>query len=377
MPIARRSTRSAADRLMMIKRELYKQGAHKGSITGLSLKDGRPFEFFGRIAEPFTKGEIATVVGYEGGSYLVRIKETGVTWHISSRSYIYARPLTEQEAEAVLWSESREREVDDIRNTFEGLEISDCLSAIAGTEADLKRDGYLTMTERRQATWRLEAFKSLLEDAKETERARIAALSDAELDEEQHRASRDAVSLQERVSAHHHDMRYWGKRGGEIGQRNAIKYAQFAHTADCQREQECMIFDLTVVEKNRREEQARTDEIAKASSISLDTELASVDGHALKCISVLNYLGEVQGLTFSTRTLARRVNSIIIREWSIHRALVRSSLILDHEFILRIDEYTPYELCRFLAKIEIIFSSSGIALVGLDAEWLERHKNVL
>lgn len=376
MPIAHRSTRSAVEKALLLKRKLVSLGAKRGTIAAYELKDGRPFEFFGRATNPFEQGDLATVVGFENGHYLIRIKETGSTWLVSSRSHIWVRPLTEEEAEVALWADSREREIDDIRTTFEGLEISSCLSAISSTDSDLKRIP-MTASERRQATWRLEAFKGLLEDAQEAERARIAALSDEELDEEQHRASTEAVTLMNRVTSHHHDMRYWGKRGGEIGQRNAIKYAQFAHTADCQREQACITFDFTVIEKNRREEQARTDEISQAASITPETELASADDHALKCISVLNFLGEVRGLNFSTRALARKVTSIIIREWSVHRALVRSSLVLDHEFILRINEYSAYELCRLLAKIEIMFGVSGLGLGGLDAEWLERHKNVL
>lgn len=376
MPIARRSTRSAAEKKMMLERKIFAKGATKGTISAHELKGGHPFECFGRTTEPFVKPELSTVVGYKDGYYTIRVEETGTTWQLSSRSRIWARPLTAEEAETVRWADSRQAEIDDILTTFKGLEISDCLSAISGTQRDLDHVR-MTAAERRQATWRLEAFQGLLEDAKQAERDRIAAMSDVELDEEQYQASRAAVKLKERVESHHSDMRYWGRRGGEIGQRNAIKYAQYAHTADCQREQACIIFDLTVVEKNRREEQGLTDEIAKAAFITPSFELARPDEGSLKCITVLNYLGEARGLEFSTRTLARKVTSIIIREWSVHRALVRSSFVLDRDFILRIDQYSPYEMCRLLAKIEIMFGTSGLGLGGLDAEWLERHKGVL
>lgn len=376
MPIARRSTRSIAEKQMLLNRELFAKGAQRGTISAHELKDGRPFEFFGRVVDPFHKGEIATVTGYENGSYLVQVKKTGAIWYINSRAHIWARPLTLEEAEAELWADSRQAEIDDIRTTFKGLEIRDCLNAIASTQRDLDHI-QMTAAERRQAMWRLEAFKGLLKDAKQTERERIAALSDAELNEEQTQVSADAFDAKRRVEAHHHDMRYWGKRGGEIGQRNAVKYAQFAHTADCQREEACILFDFTVIEKSRRQEQAATDKIAAAACITPDTEFASADGHALKCISVLNYLGEVRRLPFATRALVRKVTSTIIREWSVHRALVSSSLVLDHEFILRIDQRTPYELCQFIAKVEIIFTASGLGLGGLTAEWLENHKTVL
>lgn len=376
MPIARRSTRSVAEKKMLLERKIFDLGARRGTVSAHELKDGRPFEFYGLAKDPFHKGVIAMVVDFKDGCYLVRIKETGSVWYVNSRSHIWVRPLTEEEADAVLWADSREREIDDILTTFKGLEISDCLSAITATERDLEHVR-MTAAERRQATWRLEAFRSLLEDAKQVEIDRVAALSDEELDAVQSQASSDAVELKRRVESHHSDMRYWGKRGGEIGQRNAIKYAQFAHTADCQREQACMVFDLTVVEKNRREEQKLTDEIAKAASITPSFELARPDEGSLKCITVLNYLGEIRGLEFSTRTLARKVTSIIIREWSVHRALVRSSFVLDRDFILRIEQYSPYEMCRLLAKIEIMFGASGLGLGGLDAEWLERHKDVL